>query len=77
MSTQEDKKHQCLEAVAIVVVVEDEEVETRHIVLCKRGAINQDEVEVLDKIPIGQRSYNPLSKVPLISDGELDGKKEC
>lgn len=48
--------------------VEDREVGTRDIVLRKRGAINRNVNQVLDKVPIRHRPFNRLSCALLFPD---------
>lgn len=57
----------------IIVGVEDEEVNARDILRCKRAAINRGEKQLLDKVSACHRSFGPLTSV-LFS---LHGRDEC
>lgn len=57
------------EVQATILGGKDGEVGTRDIVLRKRGTINRNGSQVLDKTPIVHCSYDPLSYVLLFPDG--------
>lgn len=55
----------------IIIGAEDGDVDTRDVVFRKRSSVNRNESQVLDKISIGRRAYDPLSYVLLFADRRI------